>query len=192
MDAHPSPDAHTHRETLKGIEARVWAELSLAANDRLHPWRWATLATIGTDGQADARLVVVREADAELRELIFFTDARSPKVAQLAQHPLGTLVMWSATLGWQLRLKVLLSVETCGLAVSSRWATLKLTPAAQDYLSPLAPGSVIEQPEPERSSREYFAVVTAQVQAIDWLSLDRDSPRRARFAHGHRSCWLQP
>ena len=71
----------------------------------------------------------------------FFADARSPKVRQLQAYPQGVLVLWSAELGWQLRLSVHIDVETEGLGVSSRWARLKLSPAANDYLSPLAPGA---------------------------------------------------
>jgi pyridoxamine 5'-phosphate oxidase len=99
-------------------------------------------------------------------------------------------VMWSPVLGWQLRLAVSLQVETSGLAVSSRWARLKISPAAQDYLAPRAPGAAIST-APERESRAHFAVVTAQVQSMDWLSLDPSGHRRAIFdQQGAR--WVQP
>ena len=85
-----------------------------------------------------------------------------------------------------------LDVQTSGLAVSSRWARLKLTPAAQDYLSPLPPGSpVAERYEPERASRSHFAVVTARVLATDWMELHADGHRRAYFGPDGAQ-WLQP
>ena len=102
------------------------------------------LSTVA-DGAAQARTVILREVQAEPRELIFFTDARSAKVAQMQAQPMGSLLCWSADIGWQLRLRVRLEVQTSGLRVSSRWAHLKLTPAAQDYLSPLPPGSARAQ-----------------------------------------------
>jgi len=76
--------------------------------------------------------------------------------------------------------------------VSSRWARIKLTPAAQDYISPLPPGSPLGAvPAPERQSREHFAVLTARVQSIDWLELHAEGHRRASFdATGRR--WLAP
>jgi hypothetical protein len=85
-----------------------------------------------------------------------------------------------------------MAVQTGGLQVSSRWARLKLTPAAQDYLSPLPPGSpVAERYEPERATRSHFAVISARVLSTDWLELHADGPRRAQFgADGAR--WLQP
>jgi hypothetical protein len=177
-------------ETLPDIEAAVWAELAHAVRHKAHEWRVAVLAT--TDGTvADARSVVLREVDPDARCLVFFTDSRSPKVRQIDSNPEGTLVLWSQPLGWQLRLRVALSLESSGLAVSSRWAQLKMSPAAHDYLSPLAPGSVLEHPTPERGTREYFAVVTARVTAMDWLELHAEGQRRARFdAGGGR--WVAP
>jgi pyridoxamine 5'-phosphate oxidase len=179
-------------DDLGALEARLWTELVTAAHTRGHAWRTPVLATAGGAVGVDARVVVLREVDAPARELVFFTDARSPKAVQIAARPRATMVMWSAELGWQLRLTLHLTLETSGLAVSSRWATLKMTPAAQDYLSPLPPGAPLgAHPAPERGSREHFAVVTAQVLALDWLSLDPAGHRRAVFdLQGAR--WVQP
>lgn len=179
-------------DSLPHLQARIWQELARCATDRGHGWRVATLATLDEAGGPDARSVVIREVDPEGQELVFFTDARSPKVAQFAADPRGTLVMWSADLGWQLRLRVQLQVDTAGLAVSSRWARLKMSPAAFDYLSPLPPGTPLAHPQPERGTREHFAVVTARVGAIDWLGLRREGQRRALFAPPAAPRWLQP
>jgi pyridoxamine 5'-phosphate oxidase len=177
-------------DTLAAIEAEVWSQLALAPRDRAHPWRVGVLATSGDDA-ADARCVVLRDVDAARRCLVFYTDSRSPKARQIEAQPRGTLVMWSTALGWQLRMKVQLSLETAGLAVSSRWARLKMSPGAQDYLSPLPPGSAIDTPMPERGTREYFGMVTAQIDAIDWMELHAAGHRRAAFdAQGAR--WLVP
>jgi hypothetical protein len=176
--------------TLEAIEAAVWAELAAAPHDKHHGWRLAVLATV--DGErADARSIVLRDVEFDTRSLVFYTDARSPKVRQFEAHPQATLVMWSQPLGWQLRLRVSLALETSGLAVSSRWARLKMTPAAQDYLSPLAPGSPLDRPNIERGTREHFAVVTAKVDAIDWLELHAAGQRRALFDGSGRR-WLAP
>ncbi len=177
-------------DELAAIESALWRELDLAATGRDHAWRQAVLATLDGD-RADARTVVLREVNRAERTITLFTDGRSPKVRQIVSHPYGTLVMWSDPLGWQLRLSVRMDLETAGLAVSSRWARLKMTPGAHDYLSPLPPGSTLERPQPERGTREYFAVLTATVQAVDWLELHADGHRRAVFdAQGRR--WVAP
>ena len=173
------------------IHRDCWRELGAATRDRDHGFRRMGLATVDRDA-ADLRTVVLREVQAEQRRLLFFTDARSPKVAQIRAQPAATLMVWCERLGWQLRLRVRLDVETSGLAVSSHWARLKLTPAAMDYLSPLPPGAPLGQATPERASRSQFAVVSAQVQSIDWLELHADGHRRALFDTSGQGQWLTP
>jgi pyridoxamine 5'-phosphate oxidase len=178
-------------DSLALIETSLWQELQQAALQPGHEWRTMALATIDGD-VAQARTVMLREVHVAARELVFFTDARSPKVAQMHNHPRGTLLCWSSRISWQLRMSVALEVQTSGLKVSSRWARLKLTPAAQDYLSPLPPGSpVASRYEPERATRNHFAVVTAQVLAVDWMELHADGHRRASFGTDGAH-WLQP
>ena len=187
-------------EALPDIEAALWRELSRAVRDRHHAWRFATLATVSAqaDGvQPEARTVVLRDCDRDARTLLVYTDARSAKAHQAERRPQGVLVVWSPGLGWQLRLHVALVLHTSGLQVSSRWAQLKLTPSAQDYLAPLPPGAPLADSAdaagaaPDRDTRSHFAVLECQVQSTDWLELHRDGHRRARFdAEGAR--WITP
>ena len=182
-------------QTLAEIEAALWHELSLAPRDKAHAWRTPVLAT--TDGEvADARTVVLREVDRSERRLTIYSDSRAAKVAHLQARPLGTLVLWSRRLSWQLRLRVHLQAETEGLAVTSRWALLKVSPTAQDYLSPLAPGVPLpgqkdETPPATGAERGYLAVITATVLSVDWLELHPAGHRRARFSEG-QGVWLTP
>lgn len=185
-------------DSLAAVQAALWQELARASHDKHHEWRTPVLATVDGDA-ADARTVVLREVDAESSTLIIFSDARAAKLAQLQAHPVGTLVLWSRRLSWQLRLRVQLSAQTEGLAVASRWARLKLSPAAQDYLSPLAPGQAWALPDVEvppataspAADRGHFALLQARVLSADWLELHRAGHRRARFDdEGAR--WLVP
>ena len=176
-------------DSLPAIEAALWRELLAVPGDARHPWRTPVLAT--TDGElGDARTVVLRAANPDKRQLTLFSDARAAKVAQLAAHPLGTLVMWSPALQWQLRLRVRLEAQSDGLAVSSHWARLKLSPTANDYMSALAPGSAIDNALGARGERAHFALIAAEVLAVDWLELHVQGHRRARFAPGQAN-WLQ-
>ena len=179
--------------TLPEIEVSVWQELTRAVHDKHHEWRTVVLSTVGkVDGEltADARNVVLREVNPSARELVIYTDARASKAQQLREHPIGTVVMWSRRLGWQLRCRVRLTLQDSGLAVTSRWETLKLSPAAQDYLSPLAPGAALTGVSAALSARHHFAVITADVMAIDWLELHREGHRRAVFGE-QPAAWLQ-
>lgn len=188
---------------LEDIEQRIWSELELAvgaprADGEAHDWRTVVLATV--DGQVpDARTLVLREVDARERQLVFYTDARSPKVRQIEQSPVGALMCWSRSMDWQLRMQVRLHVQTSGLAVSSRWARLQSTQRAMDYLSHHPPGHRLTGPAaapqalptPDLGSRSWFAMITALVEEIDWLELHPDGHRRAMFAHG-TAHWVQP
>ena len=183
-------------QSLPEIDTALWRELSRAVRDRHHAWRFATLATVSAQADGvhpEARTVVLRDCDRDARSLLIYTDARSAKAQQAERRPQGVLVLWSPGLGWQLRLHVALVLHTSGLQVSSRWAQLKLTPAAQDYLAPLPPGTPLDTgaAPPDRDSRDHFAVLECQVQSTDWLELHRDGHRRARFdAEGAR--WITP
>jgi hypothetical protein len=183
-------------ESLHLIQAACWQELTRAAHEREHGWRLATLATLGADG-ADARTVVLRDVDAAAQELVFYSDDRAAKVRELQADARATVVLWSRELGWQLRLRCTVEVQTSGLEVSSRWARLKLTPAARDYLSPLPPGAPYGHAspyEPDRTTREHFCVLRARVGSLDWLELHADGHRRARFTTGQAppGQWLAP
>ncbi len=177
-------------ESLQLVQTACWRELERAARERDHAWRVLSLATIEGD-RAASRSVVLREAVQQRHELIFYCDTRSAKVAQMRAHPLGTLLAWSPLMHWQLRLEVTLQVADSGLEVSSRWARVKLSPSAQDYLAALPPGTPVDRYSPERATREHFAVVMAHVTGVDWLELHADGHRRARFdTQGAR--WLAP
>lgn len=189
---------------LEDIEQRIWSELEAAVQrppagerpgDRAHDWRTVVLATV--DGSLpDARTLVLREVDPRERQLVFYTDARSPKVKQIEQSPVGALMCWSRDLDWQLRMQVRLAVQTSGLAVSSRWARLQGTGRAGDYLSPHPPGHRLHAaaapvPGADLGTRNWFAMITALVDEIDWLELHDDGHRRALFGTGGAH-WVQP
>ncbi len=140
---------------------------------------------------ADARTVILREVDPATRRLLIYTDARAQKVAQLRHCADATLLMWSRQLSWQLRCRLRCRSHEDGLAVASRWARIRSSRAAQDYLSPLPPGAPLEAQTPAVARREYFAMLEAEVVAIDWLELHPEGHRRASFEPG-RSRWLQP
>lgn len=157
-------------------------ELQRATQDRHHDWRTPMLATVGRDGTPNARTVVLRHADAKLARLDFYTDSRSPKVAELAVQPQVTLVFWSKRLSWQLRVRAYVSLQTTGPEVDAVWARLSQSAAAGDYLSATAPGDALPLDQAAccaQASTHNLAIMTAQVQEIDWLELARSGHRRA-------------
>jgi hypothetical protein len=178
---------------LEDLESAVWHELQQAASEPAHAWRRCVVASVGPDGP-EARTMVLRECDPDEARVVLYTDARSPKLAQWAADPRAQIVCWSAALGWQVRLRATVSVETEGLGVSTRWARVRFSPSAQDYLSHLPPGSPLADPPAVHANavaHHCFAVVTADVHEIDWLALHPDGHRRARLGRRGRQ-WLVP
>ncbi|MBA3057162.1 MAG: pyridoxamine 5'-phosphate oxidase family protein [Gammaproteobacteria bacterium] len=166
------------------LRHQIWHELQRATQDRQHEWRTPVLATIGAQGGPQARTVVLRHSNATLERLTFYTDRRSPKVAELAANSGVTLVFWSKRLGWQLRVQADMSAQTTGPEVEQAWAQVSQSAAAGDYLSASAPGDAlpIAPGMPGiQTSAHHLAVLTAQVQHIDWLELGRSGHRRAVF-----------
>ena len=180
----------TRIESLRLIEVSCWRELERAAKERTHGWRIMTLATVEGD-MAEARSVTIREVDAARQRVVFYTDDRSPKVVQIQRHPVGTLLGWCPAMSWQIRLRVRLSGEQDLSLVKERWSRLQMTPAAQDYLAPMAPGEPLSHAGQERGSREHFSMINAQVQSLDWLELHPEGHRRALFGPDGPQ-WVQP
>lgn len=181
LDNKPSNEAE--------IRHQIWRNLQRATQDRNHEWRTPVLATVDVQGSPQARTVVLRHADSKLGVLQIYTDSRSPKVAELRATPAAFVVFWSKRLSWQLRVQALASVQQDGPDVDAVWGRVSQSAAAGDYLSVRAPGDILlsEGPqtrsdaasEVEQKQAHQLAIITLQVQTMDWLELARTGHRRA-------------
>ena len=169
----------------QALTERIWQELAQAVRDRTHGWRTPVLATVDAAQQPQARTVVLRGVDAATGQLRVFTDARSPKVADLRAQPQAVLVFWSAALNWQLRATVRCTVLDQGAEVDAAWARVGASAAARDYLTPLAPGQVLQASTGGAADQHHLAVLVAQVKALDWLELRGQ-------AEEHQRCRITP
>ncbi|MCU0927314.1 MAG: pyridoxamine 5'-phosphate oxidase family protein [Hydrogenophaga sp.] len=183
--------SHFPRTTEAELVQRIWAELLRATVDRHHEWRTPVLATTSAPGVPQARTVVLRGVDAQAAQLVVYTDRRSPKVAELQASPAAAMVFWSQRLKWQLRASVRAEVHTQGALVDAAWARVGQSAAAGDYLAPQAPGSPLEAATATGSEQHHLAVITAQVEELDWLALSREGHQRARVL-GSEVQWLVP
>ncbi|PWG73847.1 pyridoxamine 5'-phosphate oxidase, partial [Enterococcus hirae] len=73
--------------SLADLEARCWYLLEADAGDAGRGLATPVLATVGTDGSAAARTVVLRSATKVSRLLTFHTDRRSAKLREIAAEP---------------------------------------------------------------------------------------------------------
>jgi hypothetical protein len=164
------------------LHHQIWVELQRAPHDRHHEWRTPVLASTGLDGFPQARTVVLRSAERAQAKLTFFTDSRSPKVAELQTQARASLVFWSKRLGWQLRVSVWATVITEGPAVDAAWQRVSQSPAAGDYLSTAAPGAAWAPDKVGVCPQHNLCIVSAQVLSMDWLALAKEGHRRARVS----------
>lgn len=179
------------RATEADLVQRIWTELQRATLDRHHEWRTPILASVDALGAPQARTVVLRGADARAAQLVFYTDRRSPKVAELRATPAAALVLWSTRLSWQLRVSATAQVHTEGPGVDAAWARVSVSAAAGDYLSAQAPGAALDDATTAPPAAHHLAVVTLQVVDMDWLELSREGHRRAQLV-GSNVRWRVP
>ena len=188
MASEPAPEIFVDGESLR---QRLWQELQRAGLDRHHEWRTPVLATIGLDGLPQARTVVLREVRRSHEQLLIYTDARSPKVAELLAQPVASLLCWSTRLRWQLRLQLRFRVSQNDEETRSAWERVRQSPSASDCLAARAPGSPMATAQEALLETPQLAVLHGTVECMDWLELARDGHRRARL-DALRVDWLVP
>jgi hypothetical protein len=172
----------------------TWSHLSRGIADRRAPARHPTLATVGRDGGAEARTVVLRSADRSTDTLEAFTDTATSKLEEIRSAPRVTLHIWQPRVRLQIRLRAAATIVT-GSAVAEVWTTLS-TASRRDYGRQPAPGTPIDTPEDHRTSGEAgrFAVLRFTLAEIETLHLGREQHYRALFrrADGWSGTWLAP
>ena len=193
-------------QTLDEVLAHAEAQLAAAGNDWRHPMHQVVVAT----ADADQRIMVLRDYDAETRTLRFHTDARAPKVSVIAAEPAVGLLLYDHDGKLQLRCKGVARIERDGPVANAAWAAATNF-AKRCYLAPQPPSSAADgptsnlpadlegvAPDDDRAAlgRENFAVLLVTLTSLDWFSLSHEGHRRAAFrfaANGTvEASWLAP
>ncbi len=192
------------------IWSSVWAALVRGKADRRHPFHLPTLCTRMVDGSPTGRVVVLRHAREDVGELGCHTDARSPKVQEIAAYPVVSWVLYDAAARVQIRASGTAQVLRTGPEADAAWAGTGLD-GRRCYLAPGAPSEVCEEASPNlpegvrgrrptweesAAGRENFAVVRCRLNRVEWLHLGANGHRRAAFARGAEGdwgfCWVLP
>ena len=183
-----------------GSLEHAWNMLVTGAKNRRVPFHLATVATVTSDGQPKARIVVLRDCDREQRVLRFNTDRRSPKFDQLAVHPQAEMVFYDEYEKIQLRLQVRIEALPAEEADSIWEGTPSYS--RECYQVTRAPGTKIEDlgevefdAEHAGGGRDHFSPMCAHIESIEWLYLSAQKHRRARYvftADGVDASWLVP
>ncbi|MGF7189882.1 hypothetical protein JOE11_002929 [Robbsia andropogonis] len=163
-------------------------------------------ASIDEDGAPSLRTVVLREVDPASGQVRFYTDARSPKIAQWRRDPRIALVGYDAERRTQLRMTGQVTFADND-ARRAAWNALSQHNLI-DYRGTVAPGTPLASVDgPEVMARsnkptqrdlgyDNFCIVNVRLSSLDWLDLsDKQRHVRARFMHqeGHwQGEWIAP
>lgn len=181
------------------ILSDVWKQLQKATTEPDHPFHLAAVASLNEIQGVTLRTMVLRKADAETRSLIFHTDRRSPKFADLLQDPTLACLFYDPQHRVQVRIQARATLHTQDAVAQEQWKALP-DPARLLYAVSLPPGTEIDSPVPPacvslHEARDHFAVIVVHIDSIEWLELGREFHQRLRFTwQDDNVCarWLVP
>ncbi len=207
-DVEPFPD---HHNDLAATLKFAWQMVGRGVQDRRCAFHTPVLATQSTGGP-QARVLVLRAADAQARTLAFHTDTRSAKLPELAADRRAALTFYDAARKAQVRMNGMVSVHAGDELSHQRWAAAR--PSSLRCFLGAQPGGVSAEPtsglpahvegrEPDpqelHTAEPHFAVLQLTVQRLEWLHLHTGGQRRALFTWADQSAgshctmqWLNP
>ncbi len=182
-------------DDLQPLFENIWQDLARAVSDRAHPFRLPAVATVTLGGNPSVRTVVLREVDIGRRQLVFYTDARSPKVEDIRQQRRLAWHFWDP--GRQIQLRIATSAtlrQGDDPGAYERWKSCPLA-SRLAYLKSRSSGTEIDSPAEDRlpidvsledteEGRANFVVVEGCFEELDFYEIQPDLHRRAQWRMG--------
>jgi 3-hydroxyisobutyrate dehydrogenase len=193
---------------LEDILKDCWHRLIDGAVSSRHPFHCSPIATINGEFP-EIRTVVLRKVIPEEKTLIFHTDYRSPKINQIKCNNRTSWLFYDAKSRLQLRIKTISAIHHDDQLSLKSWNESTLD-SKKCYLVQAAPSTLADYPSdglPEHINHsslneeivatgiENFAVIRNLVTELDWLFLNHDGHRRAKFIFGEnevKKYWMIP
>lgn len=170
-------------------ETEAWRRLTMGATERTSPYHLMQLASLRQDAaggfEPQVRTVVLRGVDLAEKRLRFHTDARSPKVAELAASPRVQALLYDPAQKIQLRLSATAAPASEALRAEAWAATGRL--GRECYAVATAPSAPQSNPAAvfaDEADPAVFLPILLTVTALDWLYLASAGHRRAFFTYG--------
>jgi pyridoxamine 5'-phosphate oxidase len=189
--------------TLPAVLDGLWERIGSALDGRWGPWALPTLVTVADDGSPRARVLALRAVDPLARRFVFHTDARSDKLREVAAEARVAVLFFDRDAAVQARFDGTCEIHHADPLAAAAWRDVSGLRRAACAVE-AEPGSPLDAAQPyatlaAASSPDAgftnFAVLTIEVDAVDWLWLGPQDMRRARFAWiaGHwSSSWIVP
>ncbi|MEM6802348.1 MAG: pyridoxamine 5'-phosphate oxidase family protein [Bacteroidota bacterium] len=170
-------------DTLESVEEKVHAEIRRACVDKKHPFRFLCMASRTSSGVSQ-RYIVLRGIDGK-GQLLFYTDARSKKVAELTTCSEVSLLLYHPNKKLQVKVEGNAFIQRHTETSQKHW--IRIQGIGRRAYSPLlAPGTAIENPIeahhwPEEMTAEHFCLIQIEIQEMEVLQLNRLEHLRASF-----------
>ncbi|MEM9991346.1 MAG: pyridoxamine 5'-phosphate oxidase family protein [Bacteroidota bacterium] len=193
---------------LEDIARTAWNLLYRATVERNNAFR-TPIFTTSRAGMPNARTLVLREVNVQERQLLFYTDYRSPKVQELQASPNVCLVFWSSNRNVQIRAYGRTTIEYQNDVAKAYWE--KIAPKnRRDYSTLISPSTSIsaeeaylpnfwQQQDITTQQTDYafrhFALLSVLVEELDILHLHRAGHQRAKLYWKNeqwQKTWLVP
>ena len=157
------------------------AELLRSNAGSKHPFLYFSLATFGQ--YPEVRTVVMRKVEQGL-SLLFFTDYRTPKVAQIRQNARVSALFYHPEKKLQVKMNGV--AELIGKGHEEYGPLLEQVNSGnnlKDYTTLQAPGSVVkDESEIGFGEKVHFLAIRIQPQYIDVLQLGRECHQRRGYS----------
>ena len=168
---------------LHTIQREAWSWLQRGTVDRNSGFRWGTLAT-SFQGQAYARVVIIRKVLPTQGIIRFYTDSRSAKMTHLRENPQVFWTFYDPKKQVQLRLWGDTQIHQGDSLSQALWQSMPDF-SKKDYATHHAPGSIMDELTTgqlgDDKAYEHFTVIETEITGWEWLQLGRPMHRRADF-----------
>ncbi|WP_342646807.1 pyridoxamine 5'-phosphate oxidase family protein [Mucilaginibacter sp. CSA2-8R] len=185
---------------LDGVFAQSWEKLQQAKQGKAGS-RYITVCNFAK-GYPNAYTVVLREALPNENQIIFHTDIRSEKVNEIKSNSSITIVYYDDADYIQIILKAEATIHYQDDIARQQWQQSGFK-SRRNYLTQQAPSSPLNEEgngleylgdkkfdDNDASGYENFAVVVLTINFLEYLQLNKEGNRRARFKVDQKNIWM--
>ena len=168
-------------ESAKTIISDLFKDLERATVDRKSPLRICYLATTEVDHVPAQRTVVLRKVLSQ-KQLLIYTDYRSPKLQEIKQQNQVSLLFYHPKKQLQIRFQAKATIHHQDTMCLVEWKKLS-DHSKKDYQTDLPPGSDILNPDEELSRNpafdsNFFSIISIEPFKIDVLQISSVEHKR--------------
>ncbi|MGD1839926.1 MAG: pyridoxamine 5'-phosphate oxidase family protein [Thermonemataceae bacterium] len=163
-------------------------ELTRSNADKKHPFRYFVLATLGD--YPEVRTVVSRKVTQDL-SVVFFTDTRSPKVAQIEDKARVSALYYHPKKKLQVRIKGTATLISASDPTYTQFLHQAQQSSLKDYTTQKAPGSILEAIDDTLTQEKvYFSPIKITPAIVEVLQLGREQHLRSAY-YKQEDTWVE-